>query len=1097
MLGCFVQCSRRLELGIGKIVELRCDQVGIEFFDSPITANRERIYVDSSVVRRVRLQNQTRVYFFDHRAGNWRVGRIEDHIDDKCFIALPNHGQVCLPERDVYTRWNLPITDPSEHLAARVCETPFFHSSRANLLVSFVRQRAASGGMTGLLSAPIALERHQVEVVRRVLQDPVQRYLLADEVGLGKTIEAGVIIRQYMLDHLNTHRVLVIVPETLAGQWESELRDRCQLGERFDHNVAIIALERLAETPREQLTAGMVVVDEAHQAVRGWDHPEGSSPRSRFELLRSITAPQVAPRLLLLSATPVRQNEDGFLALLHLLDPAVYSLHDRDVFREKVAKRQELADIFYAFTIEQQNYFIEGMVEQLAAMFPRDPRMLGLLDQLRPWLDPSVPENSTERRSAIIAVRTHLSETYRLHRRLLRNRRSAEVEGLLPGRQGLTRVSYRDPVARLVELGLEKWRAAAAASVWGREKSKEALALSSIFLLLLEASACDLTVLTWCIAERICPGQPSTKSFGRLAAQDRLLVLQAQPHFPHETTILKDILKAAKSVPNLNQDRIERVGEIANEQLAKGFRVVVFATTPALADQLFTFLRLGRRVPVCRHRLDDDGWHAFRDSTVPALLVCDFRAEEGLNLQGGKTCMIHADLPLSPNSLEQRMGRLDRFGVGHAVVSLAPIPEECQYQQAWLECLSEAYRVFSRSIAALQYVVEDEMRNMSSAVLTDGESAFRESINRLGGDHGILQKELRAIRAQDELDSIDVITNCDGGDLTSNIEALEEYSATLQAPVEAWLGEKLNFVRVGETSPIDTVARYHYVRDGNYRPTLMSSRDFQLWFSRAVEPGARHRKFNPPLTWSLSFFRETARSRKVGLGRIGNPVLDALHRYLRWDDRGTCFAFWRTSALVESAEVKLFFRFDFVIEAGLRAVSALAKEHPKLSEDALRRRGDAAFPPITRTLWLNEDLEEPDEKTRAELDRTYLRSATDTNINQDRWRLVQDHFDLTNWPHRCHIARNAATQAVVRQVDLVQLKRELVTRLESETAVAKEVWRSRIEAHSEFSREVDLAREEWDMELRVRDALLTGIHEHRTRLDAAGAVFLAGFPLKQ
>ena len=115
--------------------------------------------------------------------------------------------------------------------------------------------------------------------------------------------------------------------------------------------------------------------------------------------------------------------------------------------------------------------------------------------------------------------------------------------------------------------------------------------------------------------------------------------------------------------------------------------------------------------------------------------------------------MIHADFPLSPNSLEQRMGRLDRFGVGHAVVSLAPVPEECPYQQAWLECLSDAYAVFSRSIAALQYVVEDEMRSLSSALLTDGEPAFRESIRRLGGDQGVLQKELNAIRAQDELDS--------------------------------------------------------------------------------------------------------------------------------------------------------------------------------------------------------------------------------------------------------------------------------------------------------------------------------------------------------
>src|SRR5206468_3577112 len=144
---------------------------------------------------------------------------------------------------------------------------------------------------------------------------------------------------------------------------------------------------------------------------------------------------------------------------------------------------------------------------------------------------------------------------------------------------------------------------------------------------------------------------------------------------------------------------------------------------------------------------------------------------------------------------------------------------------------------------------------------------------------------------------------------------------------------------------------------------------FLRWFKNAVELRARHDYFPQPLTWALTFFRETARSRKVGLGRIGNPVLDSLHRYLRWDDRGTCFALWRVSSLLKSSEIQLFFRFDFVIESGFDAVSAFAKAYPSVSESTLGRRADAAFPPIARTMWLSEDLEVPDEKIRAELER--------------------------------------------------------------------------------------------------------------------------------
>jgi ATP-dependent helicase HepA len=153
------------------------------------------------------------------------------------------------------------------------------------LVAGFVRQRAAAGGLTGLLSAPIALERHQVEVVRRVLHDPVQPYLLADEVGLGKTIEAGVIVRQHILDHPRDHRVLVIVPEQLQGQWESELRERLQVGAAYGHRVTIVALEELNQQPLASLAATLLVIDEAHQAVAGWEEPEGTAAGARFSLI--------------------------------------------------------------------------------------------------------------------------------------------------------------------------------------------------------------------------------------------------------------------------------------------------------------------------------------------------------------------------------------------------------------------------------------------------------------------------------------------------------------------------------------------------------------------------------------------------------------------------------------------------------------------------------------------------------------------------------------------------------------------------------------------------------------------------------------------
>ena len=1100
----FVRTSKSKN-GIGKLVDSDGSTSTIEYFDSPVSADRPRLSVPASSVESVRLDPQTRVYFFDQKSNGWRIGRIETHLGGFCAIRLPNEESISLRESEVYVRWNHPIEDPCEHLVAQATETPFFHVARAMLLASFVRQRAASAGMTGFVSAPVTLARHQVEVVRRVLQDPVQRYLLADEVGLGKTIEAGIIIRQFTLDRPNNHRVLIIAPETLVEQWKSEIRERCQLTERSGQNVEIIALEALARFPIEKLSAGMVVVDEAHQAVKGWEQSVDSPLRKRFELLRVITSPNTSPRLLLLSATPVRHNEDGFLALLHLLDPAVYNLADKKTFREKVAKRQELADLFFAFTEDTLSFFLEDMVEQLAVMFPEDIRLQRLLGEVRACLDPTVPEDSPQRRDSIRAVRTHLSETYRLHRRLLRNRRSEEIKKILPGRAAAIFERYRDDTARKAEEALEKWRAAAGAFVWSREDSDEALAFGRCFALLLEAAGGDLNALAWCAAERLRPGQIPVDRFGRLTADERVMALHAPPTFPEEIAALQGILDALKGAADPNAARIQWVGAAVHALLLLGSRVVVFATSPALADQIFTTLGRTQPAPILRHRPGELAWQTVYRATPGAVaLVCDFRAEEGLNLQGGNACMIHADLPLSPNVMEQRLGRLDRFGADSKVESISPIPENCAYQEVWAECLSSAFGVFSQSIASLQYLVENEMLELPRTLLTEGKAALQDLRVKLGGENGLIAKELKAIRAQDELDSIDVINRGDRpDDLTAGMYALDEKPGDLQTCVDAWMSGALKLDPIGGGESGYRVTRYHYRRIDEPRRTLIPKGEFTEWFFDAVDRDAKVAGLRPPLTWAISFSREVAQERRIGLGRIGNPVIDCLHRYLRWDDRGTCFAFWRVSSGKKAAQVDLFFRFDFVVEASLREARLLRPEFPELTDEVLRRQADACFPPINRTIWVSEFFEPIDDTTLAELEKPFEKSPSaaslhpvpDTNINQDRWPLVRNHYDLAQWPERCRAGKAAAAEALVRTVDLAQITERFSVLLQTDTALVKEQSYSRIDALKESPAEQAAAMNDLRREIKVREALLAGVRRPDLHLDAAGAVFLAGFPL--
>ena len=164
----------------------------------------------------------------------------------------------------MFVRWKRPINDPVVFLGKFVTETPIYAQARSGFLKNYMAQRGGAFGISALLSSSIELEPHQIGVIRRVLTDPSQRYLLADEVGLGKTIEAGVIVRQAVLDDLVNHRILVLVPHSLVSQWRKELIERFALGDFVDESVFVLPMED-GPILRDCLSnLSLIAIDEAH-----------------------------------------------------------------------------------------------------------------------------------------------------------------------------------------------------------------------------------------------------------------------------------------------------------------------------------------------------------------------------------------------------------------------------------------------------------------------------------------------------------------------------------------------------------------------------------------------------------------------------------------------------------------------------------------------------------------------------------------------------------------------------------------------------------------------------------------------------------------
>src|SRR5690554_3214182 len=278
--GDFVTCSLN-DFGIGTCVTSKGKETEIEYFCSPVTG-WVRETVPTTSVTPIKLANQQRAFYYHEAADAWIVGRVISDLvpaealrehNEACYkVAFPNRTEAWLPPHKLQVRWNRPPTNPTDYLGGKANVTPYWHEGRAEFLDQIYKQRAAFGGLTALASASVALMPHQHRTVRKILRDPIQRYLLADEVGLGKTIEAAIIIRQYVLDAPNSHRVLVVVPPHLTDQWRRELITRASLEIYLDESIHVLAfddptlLEEIANCP------GMLVVDEAHQPATGaWE----------------------------------------------------------------------------------------------------------------------------------------------------------------------------------------------------------------------------------------------------------------------------------------------------------------------------------------------------------------------------------------------------------------------------------------------------------------------------------------------------------------------------------------------------------------------------------------------------------------------------------------------------------------------------------------------------------------------------------------------------------------------------------------------------------------------------------------------------------
>ena len=335
------------ELGLGLIITAEGDRVEICF----PAAEEVRQYVFSSApLIRVHFKEGDKI---KNQAGQeFTVEAVEER--DGLLVYLCGEEEI----REEHLFDALSFIKPEERLLAGQCDDLHSYELRVQALQQNGRFRCSPA--RGFSGARIDLIPHQLAIAAEAAGRLAPRVLLADEVGLGKTIEACLILHRLHLTG-RADRVLILVPEPLVHQWFVELlrrfnllfaifdEDRCKAiqGSEGDANpfldsqLILSATEFLTAHPQraeEARAAGfdLMIVDEAHHLQ--WKPDSASHAYSVIESLSEVTA-----SLLLLTATPEQLGPEGHFARLRLLDPERFP--DLAGFRQEAEEYEPLAGV--------------------------------------------------------------------------------------------------------------------------------------------------------------------------------------------------------------------------------------------------------------------------------------------------------------------------------------------------------------------------------------------------------------------------------------------------------------------------------------------------------------------------------------------------------------------------------------------------------------------------------------------------------------------------------------------------------------------------------------------------------------------------------
>ncbi|MEU1462584.1 DEAD/DEAH box helicase [Streptomyces sp. NPDC005727] len=594
--------------------------------------------------------------------------------------------------------------------------------------------RSGAGPFRSLASIAVEPRAYQLVPLLMALRQRTVRLLISDDVGIGKTVEAGLIAKELLAQGEAT-RLAVLCSPALAEQWQGELREKfgidaelvlastvsrleraLELGQSlFDkHPFTIISTDFIKSTRhREDFLRhcpDLVIVDEAHTCVAADDPAQGGASSAtsqlRYELLRKVSA-DADRHLLLLTATPHSGKESAFRNLLGLVRPELATLD-----LESAAGRAKLAEHFVARKRADVRTYLTKEEDGLA-------------------------DDSLAERTAFPSDRWTKDEPYKLtpaYRALLDDAIAYARDRVeRAGEQGKreARIAWWSVIALLRSMVSSP--AAAAQTLKTRSESAAARTAHEADVLgaPVAADSADNDRLE---GMDVAPGAAETEDAGarllELAERAGQLVGPAEDaKLKALTRHLKDLI--AEGYHPIVFCRYIPTAEYLAEQLEGklGKKTKIAAVTGTLSPQQ----RLERIEQLAAEAAEEAG-----DAAVRRVLIATDCLSEGVNLQHHFDAVVHYDLAWNPTRHDQREGRVDRYGQKRDQVRVITMyGEDNGIDGKVLEVLFKKHRQIKKDLGISVSVPDETASGVTDAVvewlLLHGRQGSQESLFEMDG----------------------------------------------------------------------------------------------------------------------------------------------------------------------------------------------------------------------------------------------------------------------------------------------------------------------------------------------------------------------------